>query len=231
MKILTTYIIALHVIVIVALTKSDLIEQTARYFGKQPPELSHYYHTLVSHHQRQDSQLPADSIIFIGDSHIQGLATTNFTEPHINYGIGSDTTVGVLKRLALYTSINNAKAVLIHIGVNDLKRRDNQTIINNIEKIVNAINAKTPLIISSLLPVDEQSARPHFSNKRIQAINSALKTLKRTQGRLIVLRPPSSLLDNKGQLLTQFHNGDGLHLNERGYNILSHAIRESLGKL
>ena len=58
-----------------------------------------------------DGLIPEGATIFIGDSITQGLATSAVSNQSVNYGIGSDTTLGVLKRLPYYNSMNSAKAV------------------------------------------------------------------------------------------------------------------------
>ena len=110
-----------------------------RYIEKLKTAKPSHYDQMLAFHLRQDQNLPEGLVYFIGDSHIQGLATQSVSRRSVNYGIGSDTTAGVLKRLSKYQSLKNAKAVVLGIGFNDLKERDNIQIISNIKKILDEI--------------------------------------------------------------------------------------------
>lgn len=79
---------------------------------KDSEALTHYfYRQMTSFQSRIDQNSPPRAIYFIGDSQIQGLAVSAVTPLAINYGIGNDTTAGVIKRIPLYNSLNTAKAV------------------------------------------------------------------------------------------------------------------------
>ncbi len=71
-------------------------------------------------------EFPDKSVVFVGDSLTQSLYVDAVARPSVNYGIGGDTTVGVLGRLPEYRSILCASAVVMAIGVVYMKFRDNQ---------------------------------------------------------------------------------------------------------
>ena len=56
--------------------------------------------------------------MFLGDSHVQGLAVSSITPNAVNLGIGGNTTVGLIQRLQNLKSLQLARTVVIAIGYN-----------------------------------------------------------------------------------------------------------------
>jgi len=122
-----TYLIGIHLFLAVVLLKSDFNDRVEHKFGihtaAQSPEITQHFHRMLHYHKRMDGNVPEGSVIFIGDSITQGLCVSAIASPAVNYGIGSDTTVGILQRLPYYNSIKRASAVVLAIGINDIRRR------------------------------------------------------------------------------------------------------------
>ncbi len=227
-KLFSVYIIGLHVLFAVVLLKSDIIEKVQRKLGVyQKPELSTYYYDITSYHERLDGSLPEGVTLFIGDSITQGLATAAIADLSVNYGIGSDTTVGVLERLPKYKSINKAKAVVLAIGVNDLKRRDVDTTVDNYQKMLKLIPKDMPVVVSAVLPVDERVYTQN-SNATIKQLNLKLKTLAASMSNIVYIDSTELLQASDGNLKADFHTGDGIHLNTAGYKIWIAQLRQAL---
>lgn len=118
------YLLTVHALLIIVLLKSDFIDlvqnklETCNH-SVQSSELTPHYHRMLEYHKRMDGNVLTGSVIFFGDSITQGLCVSAVASHSVNYGIGSDTTFGVLERLKYYRSINRADVVVISIGVND----------------------------------------------------------------------------------------------------------------
>ncbi|QUM80430.1 GDSL family lipase [Moritella sp. 5] len=223
------YVVGLHIIIAVILVKSDFVEKVGRRIGiYQPTEISDYYNTTTTYHKRMDGSVPEGATIFIGDSITQGLATAAISEYSVNYGIGSDTTIGVINRLPFYKSVTTAKSIVIAIGVNDLKRRDNSSIVKNHQTILNLIPKDKKIILSAVLPVDERVSSVKVSNKRILQLNSALKKMSTNYVNVIFINSSSMLQEPNGNLKSTFHTGDGVHLNTDGYRVWISQLRKAL---
>ena len=162
-----TYVVFLHILLAMVLFKSNFIEKVERKLELyKSPELSEYYNEITAYHERMDGSVPRGATIFIGDSITQSLATSAVSELSVNYGIGSDTTLGVLNRLPIYESIHSIKAVVIAIGVNDLARRNNDSIIHNYEEILDYIPKNTKILVSAILPIDERvQSKKHLTKE------------------------------------------------------------------
>lgn len=233
--IIIVYILCIHIFLGIILFKSDFIERVQNKLGigtKLPIELTEYYHSMVTFHSRIDGNVPRNATIFIGDSAIQGLCVSAITPLSVNYGIGNDTTVGVLQRISVYESINRAAAVVIFIGFNDMKFRTNNDILSNYASIAQKIPQNVPIIINSLISPDENVRDPKQCWKeRIQALNLGLKTLTSTAENLFYVNVNQLLRDDQGNLKKDYHVGDGLHLNSKGNEMWINALQKKLDNI
>ncbi len=181
------------------------------------PEITEHYRTMLRYQRRMDGNVPDRAVVFIGDSLTQGLCTDAVACPSVNYGIGSDTTMGVLGRLAEYGSLKRASAVVLAVGVNDLLFRDNGAIVENHRRILATLPPDLPVVCSALLPIHEPIYGPSVvSNARIRELNSALKVLCSNEPRCVFADAGPGLVDGEGNLKESLQDGDGIHLNAEG---------------
>ncbi|MBL4763899.1 MAG: hypothetical protein JKX67_01245 [Colwellia sp.] len=228
-KIWLIYVTILHLFIGVVLLKSNFIEKVSAKNGLyQQPEISNYYNLITSYHKRMDGSIPMGATIFIGDSITQGLAVSAVSPLSVNYGIGSDTTLGVLERLPMYKSIDSAKSIVIAIGVNDLKRRGNNEILYNYKKILEYIPHDKNIVISAILPVDENVQSVKVSNERIFNLNLELHELTRNYNNVVFVNSRSLLQNTDRNLKDNFHIGDGVHLSTDGYEVWINQIKSAL---
>ncbi len=221
------YLLLLHIILVLLFLKSDFMES---YVGKRfKQELTPYYHALVAFQSRVDANLNAGYTLFIGDSQIQGLCVTCVEEKSVNYGIASDTTVGILNRLPEYKSLGNARAVVLQVGVNDLSRRDDNDIVSNYQAILNRLPSDSIVVLAAIFPIDSVLAEnPSRSNGRIKSLNIKLKKLCSNDLRCRYIDSGGRLQDNSGNLRADYHLGDGVHLNPAGYRVWINELKLQL---
>ncbi len=226
------YLLLVHAALGIALWKTDLLPRVAAKLGLGPAVRNHtdHFDRMVSYHQRTDKLVPEGSTIFIGDSHTLGLCVTAVVPSAVNYGIGGDTTVGVLDRLPVYPcSIANASKVVIAIGVNDLPTRSDDQVLANFASILDSLQ-NVPVLISSILPlVEEKTERFSVSNARINRVNEALKLLAAERAMVDFLDNRKHFdADGDGELDEQFHDGGGLHLSPEGNRLWARLLRDAL---
>jgi lysophospholipase L1-like esterase len=223
------YLVLIHVFLALMLWKSDFLPQVARKLDVAQPvhRASDHYESMLQYHLRMDTNVPDKVVVFIGDSLTQGLYTDAAASPSVNYGIGGDTTVGVLRRLPHYRSLFRASAVVLAIGVNDMKSRDNWEIVQTYRRILQDLPPAVPVVCSAVLPVSEARFRPHrtVSNSRIRDLNTSLKKLCLEKDRRLFLDIGSKLVDTRGDLAAAFQDGDGVHLNSAGNGIWIGELR------
>jgi lysophospholipase L1-like esterase len=197
------------------------------------PEITDHYQTMLQYHRRLDATVPAQAVVFLGDSLTLGLCTEAVACPSVNYGIGSDTTVGVLGRLPHYRdSLSKASAVVLAIGVNDLMFREGPELAQNYGRILQALPQGLRIVCSALLPIHEEIYRTttRVNNRRIREVNQALRELSAKDPRCVFVDAGSQLVDAKGELKAEFQDGDGIHLNPAGNRIWIEALRSGLGQ-
>ena len=232
-RIAIAYLVGIHLLLAVVLLKSDFIDRVQPKFGIQadlPAEITQHYHRMLRYHKRMDGNVPNGSVLFIGDSITQGLCVSAVALPSVNYGIGSDTTLGVLQRLPEYKSIDKASTVVLAIGINDMKRRSNEDILKNYRSIIEHIPQNIPIVISAILPLDEES-RPEWEGRnqdRIKNLNISLESIAKTDSRIFSVNAGSLLTDTSGNLADRFHDGDGVHLNSEGNGIWINVLRDGI---
>ena len=227
------YVILLHVALAGVLWKSDFLDRVGRRLGASPskPEFTDYYNRIVRYHARSVDAVPDGAVILIGDSITQGLAVAAVHPLSVNYGIGSDTTRGVLQRLPTYMpALKRAKCIVLAIGINDGRYRSAEEAINNYAQILDALPQNRPVVVSAILPVDN-AARGELAERKdwIDDFNSGLKHLA-DQRDLVTFVDSSKELDTDrdGRLDASLHDGDGVHLNSAGNIVWSSRLRDAI---
>ncbi len=232
-KLLVLYLIITHLLLAVVLFKTDVVSQLQIRFGlTDPQELTRNYHELVAFHKRMDDNLLKGTVVFIGDSITQGLAVSAVTPLSVNYGIGNDTTVGVLNRIGDYHSLNSAKAVVLAVGINDLKRRDPAEILKNYNTILTKIPRGVEVVICAVKPVDWRVRQASGRTlQRIDLVNAGLKRLSDRWPNTQFLTVNDKLADAEGNLVREYHIGDGVHLSAAGYEVWIKELRRVISQL
>lgn len=226
------YIFFLHLLVVVIIAKSDVLPKVKKHLGVLTSEITPHYKKMITYHKRMDSSVPDNAVIFIGDSITEALATAAITDKSVNYGIGGDTTYGVLNRISLYKSLDRVKLVVIAVGVNDLNRRENNEILNNYSKILQKIPKNTNILISSILPIANgyKYSNPKY-NDRIYNINKSLEVLSKSFENVYFLDTSNKFLNKNGALKKSYHIGDGLHLSKEGYKVWIDSLSVAITKI
>jgi lysophospholipase L1-like esterase len=233
-KVVIIYLLLIHAFVALVLLKSDFLNRVQLKLGfiKLQPEFTKHYHEMIAYHSRMDGNIPDNAIIFIGDSLIQSLAVSAVTPSGVNYGIGNDTSLGVINRLSEYSSIRRSKIVIIAIGLNDLSRRDPNDVIKNCENIINFIPPNIDIVFSAVHPVNENFYKQQGkNNERINQLNSDLKLLCSKHSNSHFISIADLLIDETQNLSNEYHVGDGVHLNYKGYEIWIKELKRKIEEL
>ncbi len=230
-KYLIIYGVVLHLALALVLIKSDFLQRVNSHLGGLPPELSKHYYSMLGYQSRMDGQVPDGAVVFIGDSLTQSLAVSNISPNAFNYGIGSDTTLGVLQRLEVYRSLARAETVVLAIGVNDLKRRDPDAIIENYQSILQRLPKQAAVVISALHPVDEKMRSSLQTNRRIQQVNQGLRKLADASATRAYCDITPQLAGADGNLKPAYHVGDGIHLSAAGYALWTAGLKAAIETL
>lgn len=223
------YIFIVHVLLVFFFAKPDSIENFRNQFGVLPVEIDDYQKTLLAFHVRINKNLPPGIDLFFGDSHVQGLAVSAVSNNAVNFGIAGETTLGLLERLPKYDSINTARSVVIAVGYNDIKRRANAMIYQNVRRILDSFPSKMPIVLNMVFPVFKQDnpVENERINSRIRELNASLRDLSNRFGNVYFLEFPDFYSKNESNF-SDYYLEDGVHLNASGYEIWIKQLRQIL---
>lgn len=233
--VLATYLAGLHLIAGLALLKTNFLPLVYKSLGYWQPvrEWEDFSIQTVLDHAALDRRVPDGAVILLGDSIMAGVPAEVVGPNAVNFGLGGDTTRVLLRRMPVLRSIDRGEAVVIEVGVNDLKYRTPAETAYLYSEILERIPPVTLVIALSVLPVDETNPvvarRSDLRNAAISALNDAIRATcqRRPNCRYLDLWPVvwdtnrgTPVLDNLGT--------DGWHLSVQGGERIGAWIRNML---
>jgi len=176
-------------------------------------------------------------MVFMGNSITEGwkLFDPNFfnSTDYVNRGIGGQTTPQMLIRFKQDVLDLKPKGVVILAGTNDIAGNTGpmsiQEIYNQIESMAGlaALN-KIEVFLCSVLPVYDYPWKPGIKPApKIVALNEMLKTLAGEKNYLYI-DYFSEMSDDKNGLKASL-GADGVHPNEKGYEIMKRVLLNTIG--
>ena len=176
-------------------------------------------------------------MVFMGNSITEGwkLFDPNFfnSTDYVNRGIGGQTTPQMLIRFKQDVLDLKPKGVVILAGTNDIAGNTGpmsiQEIYNQIESMAGlaALN-KIEVFLCSVLPVYDYPWKPGLKPApKIVALNEMLKKLAGEKNYLYI-DYFSEMSDDKNGLKASL-GADGVHPNEKGYEIMKRVLLNTIG--
>ena len=162
-------------------------------------------------------------VIFLGNSITQGGDWAKLTGDStvVNRGIGADVTFGLRTRLDDVTRRNPSKLFIL-IGINDISKDIPDAVIAaEYRMLIDSVRTQSPqtkIFVQSILPLNPtvKNFPQHYDKQpRVVAVNRLLQQVAReTHATYIDLWP---IFIDKQNHLDASLTGDGLHLNQQGY--------------
>ena len=162
-------------------------------------------------------------VIFLGNSITQGGDWARLTGDStvINRGIGADITFGLRTRLADVTKRKPSKLFVL-IGINDISKDIPDAVIAaQYRALIDSVKSQSPqtrIYVQSILPLNPtvKNFPQHYDKQaRVVAVNRLIRQMARETGATYVDLWPI-FVDRQNRLDASL-TGDGLHLNQRGY--------------
>jgi lysophospholipase L1-like esterase len=162
-------------------------------------------------------------VIFFGNSITQGGDWAKLTGDStvINRGIGADIVFGLRARLADVTKRKPIKLFVL-IGINDVSKDIPDAVIAaQYRALVDSVRRQSPatrIFVQSILPLNPtvKNFPQHYDKQeRVVAVNRLLRRMARETGATYVDLWPV-FVDGQNRLDARL-TGDGLHLNQQGY--------------
>jgi lysophospholipase L1-like esterase len=172
--------------------------------------------------------LQLHDIVFLGNSITEqgGDWGRRLNRPGIkNRGIAGDVTDGVLARLGEITYVK-PKAVFIEIGINDLFNTtlNSERTATNIIRVAGSIKKQSPrtkVFVQTIFPTKND-----FLISKIGKVNQIL--LDHKNPKLYTVLDTHALFADSVDLMKKELSKDGVHLNEKGYEVWVSYIRKFL---
>lgn len=178
--------------------------------------------------------------VFFGDSLTELCDISKYYPdiPALNRGISGDTTSGMLKRVESNIVAIEPSTVVFLGGINDIGSGAKvENIASNIDKILSVLTENLPecrIFVESLYPVNSHK-KPAFlnavgrrSNEAVLALNALLPDICDKYG-VTYIDLHDLLTDDDGNL-DKHYTMDGLHINSKGYEIVTAEITKYLAK-
>ena len=162
-------------------------------------------------------------IIFLGNSITQGGDWAKLTGDStvVNRGIGADVTFGLRSRLDDVTKRKPSKLFVL-IGINDISKDIPDAVIAaEYRMLIDSVRAQSPqtkIFVQSILPLNPtvKNFPQHYDKQaRVVAVNRLLRQMARETGATYIALWPI-FVDRQNRLDASL-TGDGLHLNQQGY--------------
>jgi len=227
-RIFWIYLVCMHLLLALLIYEANLVPRLVSKISGEVVENTHLYDVLLPYHRRADGSVPDGAIVFLGDSIVQALVTSAIADKTVNYGIGADTIGGLNARLPIYQSLEKARAIVLSIGINDLWYRGHDQIVPLYDQLLANLPSNVPVIASALFPMEEGLGYAIGTNARIVRVNQSIAKVAERYPDVTFVNSRALFVDSSDQLQSDYHVGDGLHLNSAGYEVWIKVLRERL---
>lgn len=232
---LLAYALVLHALLYVSVWKTNFFQLAQKTLGLTPPEERNLqlYQAMLTWSER-DRSVPDGAVVVLGDSLLQDLDAAQLGADVHSFALGGTTVQTLREGLPVIRSLVRARAVVLGVGVNDLKYREPAEVARDYAALLALLPAGTALIALPILPVDESNPavreKPYLRNERLSALEAGLQPLcaARPGTRRLAV---STLVDASGQLRPELYAADGWHLSDAGDAELRRLIRAELERL
>lgn len=190
-------------------------------------------------HVKRFAQLsPSKDIVFLGDSMMAyfPIKAFNLEERIHNLGIPGDTTSGVLNRMETVIRLK-PKIVVLHIGLNDivLTNIKKEESLKNILEIRHLILEHCPyskVYIVSLTPLNQKDFKNEVYVVNREQNDSIIfnQMIEKVIEEEHYINMYDKLIDHDG-ILDLSLTTDGIHLNQKGYQIYLNALKDKIEEI
>jgi lysophospholipase L1-like esterase len=169
---------------------------------------------------------PHDPVLFVGSSSIRNWPTADgFPDlPVINRGFGGSQISDVNHYFNDVVTKYRPKIIVFYSGDNDTQAgKSPQQIFDDFAKFVHRVHESLPETHIIALPIKPSIAR-WDKWPQMQQTNALMAKLDNRDDRLQMVDTSTPLLGSDGQPRKELYVADGLHLNQKGYNIWNEIL-------
>ena len=190
------------------------------------------------HVKKFESLKPGKKCVLLGDSMMAYFPTKAFKldDDMYNLGIPGDTTTGVLDRIDQVIRLN-PDIIILNIGLNDfvLTKLSHQESLDNILDIRHQLLEGCPhteVFVTSLTPINQKDFQDqvYLLNRDPKDAIKLNDNLSKVIDDKHFLNIYNDLIDQEGKLKLEFTR-DGIHLNQKGYQIYYERFKKLVDDL
>jgi len=230
------YLVALHLLVGLVLWKSDFLYKANAKLGlsgqletsfedRSKRQANDYF-------DRVDGLLNRAPIVLLGDSTMASLAPNAVWTGSVNLGLGGTTTLDLIRAIGRLPSLDKAALVVLAVGINDLclDQASRSEFARRLRLLAPRLPATRPTYWTSILPTDPRAkhARCSVAADSIRNANLAISAACSSMPRCTYVDIHPAFADAQGYLKQDLHDGDGIHLNRRGYALFTQQLMHKI---
>ena len=178
----------------------------------------------------KENSLPREAVLFVGSSTINLWPTaTSFPKKAvINRGFGGARTPEVLFFYDKIIRKHNPAAIVVYVGTNDIQAGASpETVVHDTKILLQKMRLDFPTAKLLYMSINPSFLRWHLRSKS-GAVNDKIKAYAKSDPSITFLDTNSALIGSDGKPNPAYYALDGLHLNKKGYEILTEAVRPYL---
>ena len=224
------YLLVLHGFVLVLVVKTNFLTLAGKTLGLLPPEeWTSEFATQTLDLAAHDRAVPPGAVLLLGDSIMAEVPPGLVDGRAENLAIPGETLHMLSRRLPVLRSLEQARAIVLGIGVNYLKYRPAPTSAADYAALLIRLPGGVPVLMLSVLPVDETAdvvvRRWYLRNATIRDLNARLRTVCTAYPACTFVDAWPALADPaSGGLRAELHGGDGWHLSVGGARALAAVL-------
>lgn len=205
------WIVAVHLGLAIALFRPHWLPDMGWRLGLSQPEPTAYVAERHAYLAAQDTAAGPADIVLIGDSHSELIDPASLPGSVRIMAAGGETIRNLATRIGSWSALEQAGAVFLWAGYNDLARRDVPEIAADFETALRTLPDGPLIFALSPVPVRDRDA-----NAAVLALQSAYREVCEREApcRWVDIATPLSAAD--GTLAEPFDSGDGVHLSPSG---------------
>ena len=175
-----------------------------------------------------------ENVVFLGDSITNYYDLDKYYPDNnvVNSGISGNVADDILSDMYNRVYKYNPSKVFLLIGTNQIPIGDSDDrILDGIKHIIDDIRENRPyakIYIESIYPVNKKINEikvKNRENRRIVKLNKRIKQLSKDKDYVEYINVYDRLLD--GDVLNEDYSYDGLHLNDKGYEVVTDVLKGS----
>jgi lysophospholipase L1-like esterase len=224
------YAIALHIFAAVLIAKTDFIPRMKSKLGfvAESPQSLHFQ-GMLTFHRLMDETVPDNSVVFLGDGHVQALAVTAVSPDAVNFGIGGQSTAQLLEAIPSYKSLRRASAIVLEIGISDIVHGKQAGLQQRYQRIVASLPRETTLIWNAVMPIRHKPWMK-MNPSDIAEANRIINSLCESRGKCIFVDTWKFLGDNNGKINQKYYLEGGEYLSDDGYKEWVRSLRKAVAQ-